>query len=160
MALKSLVVALGLVGLATSAPITAEAQAEHMRRVQLYNATVTVDRQVLAAFGCVGQSCVAADFAGSSGRAPSAKPLGGSEADMACISRYNPEAAQFVKQHNGKPPEGAKQDTGISTMLMSGINSLWRPLVQVTGSTEKACPEAMNPKDIANRSKGNIQWHV
>jgi hypothetical protein len=140
MALRFLFSAFGFASVVTSAPTFSNSriyETEHMSKAELYNVTRTIDLKVLAAFGCIGQSCLAADFAGSSGRPPSARPVGGSDADMACIAHYNPGVAEMVKQRNGKLPNGPKQDTGISTMLMSGLNSIWRPLVQMTGSTDK-----------------------
>ena len=151
MAFRFLLGVSGLASLAASTPMPATTRiygTENMSRAELYNLTRTIDLQMLAAFGCVGQSCLAADFAGSSGRKPTARPLGGSDSDMACIAHYNPEVATMVKEHNGKPPEGPKQNTGMSTTLMSGINSLWRPLVTMTGSTDKVIIKSENLKQL------------
>lgn len=149
MAFKFLLGLSGLASMAISSPMPDTSRimgTENMSRAELYNLTRTVDLAMLTAFGCVGQSCLAADFAGSSGRKPTARPLGGSDSDMACISHYNPEVASLVSQHNGKPPDGPKQDTGVSTMLMSGLNSIWRPLVSMTGgSTDKVIIQLRTP---------------
>jgi hypothetical protein len=162
MALKKfLFSAIGLANLATSAPATVKSKiygTEHMSKAEVYNVTKTIDLRMLAAFGCIGQSCLAADFAGASGRIPTARPLGGSDADMACISHYNPVVAEMVKQTNGKLPNGAKQDTGISTMLMSGLNSIWRPLVQMSGSTDKVNLKFKNLPINTDSSRGDFYW--
>jgi len=159
MALKSVLTAVGLASLAASVPApTVESiyGTESMSRAALYNLTTTIDQAVLNIF-CAGQSCVAADFAGSSGKPPTAKPLGGSDSDMACITSYNPEAAAFVKAHNGKPPDGKKQDTGVSTTLMAGLNTIWRPLVSVTGSTDKGKFSGTCSTNILIFAKGTFE---
>ena len=96
----------------------------------LFNLTTTTDKQVLAAWACRDQSCIAADYAGSSGNTPRARPLGGGMADTACVRKYNPNTPMLL-------PDGPAQSTGISTMLMQGINALWNMMVMVTGATDK-----------------------
>jgi hypothetical protein len=148
MALKFLFVACALFTYTSSSPTPVESKlygTDHRSAAEVYNTSRTIDQAVLAAYGCVGQSCVAADFAGASGRPPTAKPMGGSDADAACVAHYSPEAAQFIKQYNGRPPSGARQDTGVSSMLMSGINNLFRPLVSLTGATDKVSFEQLLP---------------
>jgi len=164
MAFRILFTAFGLANLAASSPTPSDANSEmvtvgttRMTKAQLYNVSTTVDRAMLLSVGCLGQSCTAADFAGSSGKPPKAKPLGGSASDVACIVSYSPDAAAFIKAHNGKPPDGAKQDTGMSTMLMAGINTLWRPLVSMTGSTDKGKFTGTCAKNVLIWAKGTFE---
>lgn len=52
---------LALAGLAAASPAQ---KAEQMSAAQMAKMTADIDRQMLAAFGCIGQSCVIADTAG------------------------------------------------------------------------------------------------
>src|ERR1700760_1606981 len=109
---------------------------EHMTVTEISNLTWTVDRHMLVAFECLGQSCLIADTAGSTGRDPILKAEGAGEADIQCIIKHNPAVGDLLKNYNGKPPEVPKQDTGVVSSLMGGLNGAWRPLVAATGSTE------------------------
>jgi len=102
------------------------------KQVELANITRMYDLKMLAIWECLGQSCLAADAAGSTGKNPKVWPEGGGDADKRCIAKYNPAMANMLKAANGP-----KQSTGISSSLLGGINSIWRPLTQMTGSTEK-----------------------
>jgi Cutinase len=104
----------------------------YAEQMQLANATRAMDIEALAIWECLGQSCLAADASGSSGKDPKVWPEGGGMADKQCIAKYNPAMANMLKAANGP-----KQSTGISSSLLGGINSIWRPLTQMTGSTEK-----------------------
>jgi hypothetical protein len=132
MAFNILFFSMVLVKLATSTPMPVENYATGSLRMQaLFNLTTTIDRQVVAAWACRDQSCIAADYAGSSGNVARAKPLGGGAADLACVKKYNPSVAANL-------PDGPAQSTGVSTMLMSGINALSQ--FSPFGATEKASP--------------------
>lgn len=110
---------------------------EHLNAAQVYNITRTIDLQFLAAYGCIGQSCLIADASGSTGRDPTARPEGGSDDDMACISHYNPRLGSVIQSFGGNLPQGPKQDLGLSSALMGALNSIWRPFTMASGSTDK-----------------------
>jgi hypothetical protein len=99
--------------------------------MQLANATRAMDIEALAIWDCLGQSCLAADASGSTGKSTRVWPEGGGDADKKCIAKYNPAMASV-----GKGATGPKQSTGVSSTLLGGINSIWRPLTTMTGSTE------------------------
>jgi hypothetical protein len=126
---------LSLANLAASKPLK-QLGTEHMSVQDITNLTWTVDQRMLAAFGCIGQSCLIADTSGSTGRTPTMKAEGASDADIACIVKHNTDVGDLLNRYSGKPPDVPKQDTGIISVLMIGINALWRPLVAATGSTE------------------------
>jgi hypothetical protein len=133
MALNTLLTTLALAQLATSAPMPVENYATaRMTEQALFNLTATTDQQVLAAWSCRDQSCIAADFAGSSGNTPRFKPQGGGATDTACVRKYNPNAPAMLMN-------GPTQSTGMSTTLMYGINVLWNTMLAITGSTDKVC---------------------
>jgi len=145
----------------TPAPIPMPAQAieasvygtENWNAQDLYNLTTFVDRTLLASLGCIGQSCTAADFAGATGNPARARPLGGSSLDSACVAKYNPAVANTYKSL----PDGPAQDVGLSTALMAGINALWRPLVMMTGSTEKGTFDGACTPNILIFAKGTFE---
>jgi len=89
-----------------------------------------------AALECRGQSCLIADTAGSTGREPNMMAEGAGEPgspDINCIIKHNPPVGELLKKYNNKPPSVPKQDTGLMTTLMQGINGIWRPLTDITG---------------------------
>lgn len=52
---------MALAGVAVATPAQ---KSEQMSAAQMARMTAEIDRQMLAAFGCIGQSCVIADTAG------------------------------------------------------------------------------------------------
>jgi len=151
MALNLLLTTVALAQLATSTPMPVVNYATaSMSREALYNLTTTIDREVLAVWSCRDQSCIAADYAGSSGNVPKFKPLGGGAADTACVRKYNPAAPAMLM--NGPP-----QSTGISTTLMYGINVLWGAMIAVTGATEKGTFDGQCTKNILIFAKGTFE---
>jgi hypothetical protein len=108
---------------------------ENMNAAEIENLTRTVDMKMLAAFECRGQSCLIADTAGSTGRDPTMKAEGASDSDIACIVKHNPFVGDLLKKYDNKVPDVPKQDTGVVSTLIGGLNSGWRPLVTMTGST-------------------------
>jgi hypothetical protein len=112
---------------------------------------------MLAAFGCTGQSCLIADTAGSTGTDPTMRAEGASDSDIQCIVKYNPAIGVLLKQYDGKPPPGPKQDTGIVSAMMGGLNSLWRPLVAATGSTDKGTFNGICADNILIFAKGTLE---
>jgi hypothetical protein len=129
----------------------------HMAIEEMANITWTVDRHMLAAFECLGQSCVAADTAGSTGREPILKAEGASDADIQCIIKHNPSVGELLKSYGGKPPDVPKQDTGIVSSLMGGLNGLWRPLVTLSGSTLSGKFTGSCTKNILIFAKGTLE---
>jgi len=128
---------------------------EGMTLEQVANITWTIDRQMLLAIQCLGQSCLAADVAGSTGRpTPTVWPEGGGDSDKRCIVKYNPAMGVL----NNKSPVGPKQDTGIVSVLMGGLNSIWRPLVDMFGgSTDKGTFTGTCAKNILIWAKGTLE---
>jgi len=124
-----------------------------MSTKQVANLTWTIDRQLLAAWECLGQSCLAADASGSTGKTPSVWPEGGKDADKKCIARYNPAMATL----GTRAPNGPKQTTGFSSMLMGGLNSIWRPLTEMFGSTVKGTFTGTCSKNILIFAKGTLE---
>jgi len=140
-----------LAQLATSTPMPIENYATAgLSRQALFNLTTTVDQQVVAAWACREQSCIAADFAGSSGNTPRFRPLGGGVADTACVRKYNPSTPAFLA-------DGPAQSTGISTTLMYGINVLWSAMLALTGSTDKGTFDGQCTKNILIFAKGTFE---
>lgn len=130
---------------------------ERMTVAEIANLTWTVDRHMLKAFDCLGQSCVIADTAGSTGRDPILKAEGASDADIQCIIKHNPAVGDLLKNYNGKPPEVPKQDTGVVSSLMGGLNGAWRPLVAATGSTETGKFTGTCTSNILIFAKGTLE---
>jgi hypothetical protein len=85
------------------------------------------------------------------------KAEGASEADIACIVKHNPAIGELLNRYSGKPPEVPKQDTGIISTLMIAINTLWRPLVAVTGSTETGTFSGKCAPNILIFAKGTFE---
>ena len=127
---------------------------ENMSAKEIANLTWTIDRQLLAAWECLGQSCLAADASGSSGRNPTVWPEGGKDADKKCIARYNPAMSSLLASHAANGP---KQSTGVSSMLMGGLNSIWRPLTEMFGSTVKGTFTGTCSKNILIFAKGTLE---
>jgi len=151
MALNFFLTTVALAQLATSTPMPAEnAMLAGLSEQQLFNLTTTTDREVLAAWACRDQSCIAADYAGSSGNTPRFKPLGGGAADTACVRKYNPNAPAFLVN-------GPAQSTSISTTLMYGINVIWGAMLALTGSTDKGTFEGTCSKNILIFAKGTFE---
>lgn len=123
-----------------------------MTATELANLTLTIDLEMLAAWECLGQSCLAADASGSTGKNPKVWPEGGGDADKKCIAKYNPAMAGMVRA-----PNGPKQNTGIMSTLMGGLNSIWRPLIEMSGSTEKGKYTGTCAKNILIWAKGTLE---
>jgi hypothetical protein len=84
--------------------------------------TRQLDREFLEQASCTGQSCPIADFSGSSGIPPKKIPEGGKPYDFDCVMHYSPAAAELLRYRNPVPVE--KQNTGLSSALLSSLNSL------------------------------------
>jgi Cutinase len=114
---------------------------EHMPVSQVQNLTMTIDAQMLAAFECEGQSCLIADTAGSTGHVPNMKAEGATDQDIACIVKYNPEIGEYLQKYKNRMPEVPKQDTGVMSNLMGGLNKIWRGFAgdSHTGSFTGTC---------------------
>jgi len=109
------------------------------------------------AFECLGQSCLVADTAGSTGRTPMMKAEGASDADIKCIIEHNPPVGDLLSRYSNKPPDVPKQNIGIISSLMGGLNMLWRPIVAMTGSTEKGTFSGNCTKNILIFAKGTLE---
>jgi len=154
MALNLLLTTMALAQVATSAPMPVEnavtATMSLQAQLALLNLTTTTDREVVAAWSCRDQSCIAADFAGSSGNTPRFKPQGGGAMDTACVKKYNPAAPLTLLN-------GPAQSTGISTALMQGINMIWNGMLAITGSTDKGTFDGQCTKNILIFAKGTFE---
>jgi hypothetical protein len=139
-----------------SAPVTLLGT-ESMSATEIGNVTWTVDRHMLAAFECLGQSCLIADTAGSTGREPTIKAEGPSDSDIACIVKHNPVIGELLKKYDNKVPDVPKQDTGIMSTLIGGINTGWRPIVTATGSTVTGKFNGTCAKNILIFAKGTLE---
>jgi hypothetical protein len=109
---------------------------------------------MLAAWECLSQSCVAADTAGSTSTNLTVCQKEGGDADKKCIARYNPAMAVLI---SGNVANGPKQSTGISSMLMGGRNSIWRPLTEMFNSTEEGTFTGTCAKNILIFTKGTLK---
>jgi len=148
---------MALAHLAISTPMPLENTAEKamagmsvQAQKALLNLTISTDREAMAAWACRDQSCIAADYAGSSGNTPRFKPLGGGSTDMACVKKYNPSVSAAL-------PDGPAQSIGMSTMLMQGINALWNVMIAVTGATDKGTFEGECANHILIFAKGTFE---
>jgi len=151
MVLNLILTTVALAQLASSTPMPVENFATAtLSRAQLFNLTATVDQAAVAAWACRDQSCIAADYAGSTGNTPKFKPLGGGVADTACVKKYNPSAPAILM--NGPP-----QSTGMSTTLMYGINVIHNAMLAITGSTDKGTFSGTCAKNILIWAKGTFE---
>jgi len=160
-----------LVSLISAAPGVAEIQRaqkqaayqrvwEQATYEDVLNATIINDRFFRENNVCAGQSCIAADAAGSSGNPIRAMPEGGGAGDQACISKYNPEFGAWVQQHGGaaKAPKGPKQDTGLSSSLLGGLNAMWQPFTDgFGGHTDKGTFDGTCEPNILIWAKGTFE---
>jgi hypothetical protein len=101
---------------------------------------------------CAGQSCHIADLAGSTDRLPTVKPEGGDAQSYRCIQKWNP--AGVAATQKARPVE--KQNTGVSSSFLSGMNSLtnavnWFPAPS-TGKYTSRCAT-----NIVIFAKGTIE---
>jgi Cutinase len=114
---------------------------EHMSLAEITKLTWTVDRHMLTSSGCLGQSCVVADTAGSTGRVPILKAEGAGDSDIKCIIKHNPVVGDLLKNYNDHPPEVPKQNTTFLSSAMLGLNDLLKPLSnpRETGKFGSAC---------------------
>jgi Cutinase len=149
-------VALALASTALSSPLTLLGT-EHMSANEIVNLTWTVDRQVLAAWECVGQSCLIADTSGSTGRNPTMRAEGAKDGDIKCIVAHNPPVGELMTKYFNKPPEVPKQKTGVSSALMGGVNSLWRPMVASKGNKEAGTFKGKCTANILIFAKGTLE---
>jgi hypothetical protein len=148
--------ALALASTALSSPLTLLGT-ERMSTNEIANLTWAVDRQILAAWECVGQSCLIADTAGSTGRNPTMRAEGAKEADIKCIVAHNPPVGDLLAKYANQPPEVPKQKTGASSALMGGINSLWRPMVAAKGNKEAGTFKGKCTPNILIFAKGTLE---
>jgi hypothetical protein len=86
------------------------------------------------------------------------KAEGAGDADIACIASYNPDVAKLLRDYQNKPPDVPKQDTGGMSSLMSGLNSLWRPVTAALGGpTEKGAFTGTCAPKILIWAKGTLE---
>jgi hypothetical protein len=158
MAQISILVAFALAGGALAMPSQMRLLGtEGLPAHQIANITETVDRAMLSAFECLGQSCLIADTAGSTGRIPNMKAEGASDSDIACIVKHNPAVADLLRKYNNHPPDVVKQDTGVMSSLIGGLNAGWRPLVSLSGSTETGTFTGTCAPNILIWAKGTLE---
>jgi hypothetical protein len=129
----------------------------HKSANEVANLTWTVDRHVLSTWECVGQSCLIADTAGSTGRNPTMRAEGAKDADIKCIIAHNPPVGDLLTKYFGHPPEVPKQKTGASSALMGGLNSMMRPGTAKKGSKETGTFKAACAPNILIFAKGTLE---
>jgi hypothetical protein len=112
----------------------------------------TIDRHLRAALECLGQSCLIADTAGSTGRTPMMKAEGATDADIKCIIAHNPPVGELMKMYFNKPPEVPKQNTGVMSSLMGGLNN-----ITPSGKTEKGTYTGTCAQNILIFAKGTLE---
>jgi hypothetical protein len=100
--------------------------------------------------GCAGQSCAAADTAGSTGQLPKYKVEGGSATSWKCIEKWNPEGAAAGQ----KSPPIQKQSTGVSSSLLGGLNGVTEGISypETKGTFNSKCT-----KNIVLFAKGTME---
>lgn len=147
---------LALANMAAASPVKLLGT-EKMSAMEIFNVTQSVDRRVLAAYGCVDQSCMIADTSGSTGRLPVMKPEGASDADIQCIIQYNPQIGELLRLYENKVPMVPKQDTGVVTSFMQGLNGINRPYVQTVGSTTTGTFSGSCTANILIFAKGTLE---
>jgi hypothetical protein len=148
--------ALALASTALSTPLQLLGT-ERMTVNEIANLTWTVDRHVLSTWECVGQSCLIADTAGSTGRSPTMRAEGAKDADIKCIIAHNPPVGELLAKYSNQPPDVPKQKTGASSALMGGINSLWRPMVAAKGNKEAGTFKGQCTPNILIFAKGTLE---
>lgn len=104
---------------------------------------------------CAGQSCFVADASGSTGRPLKLKPEGGDDQDIKCIAHYNPAISAALATQDF--PTVEKQPTGFHSALMSGLDSLWRPVVNYWGATDKGTFNGKCTPNIVIFARGTFE---
>lgn len=104
---------------------------------------------------CAGQSCFVADASGSTGRPLTLKPEGGDDEDIKCIAKYNPAISAALATAGF--PTVEKQPTGFHSALMSGLDSLWRPVVNYWGATDKGTFNGKCTPNIVIFARGTFE---
>jgi hypothetical protein len=140
-------------GLGASTPIEAAASKADIAAVS--TKAHFVDLALLQT--CKAQSCFLADASGSSGKDPTVMPEGANDEDLKCIFKYNKRAEEVLKAQGGNIPKVPKQDTGISTTLFKGINSIQRPQERKKGETDKGTFKGKCTPNILLFSKGTLE---
>jgi Cutinase len=152
---KLAAISLALASFTASTPVLLGT--ENMSPERVREITWSVDRSMLAAFECQGQSCVLADTSGSTGRMPNMKAEGANEADVQCIVKHNPVIGDFIQKYDNKLPDVPKQNTGISSALATGLNLAWRPLIGATGSKETGSFTGNCTENILIYARGTME---
>jgi hypothetical protein len=155
MRVNSAIAAAILAKLTTSTPIENQISSAYSRQVA--QTAHDVDLQVLHTFigssACQNQSCALADVAGSSGVKPTYRPEGADDTDIKCITKYNPQVNEWLKEGF---PNGPKQSTGWSSQLFGWLNGVWKQYVKTpdrdTGTFTGNCT-----KNILIFAKGTME---